>query len=391
MDAFDAWLASLPFDRHPAFTTWAAAAAVTVVAYVVAAVAMRLVARVTASHRAWAAFVEGVRGPTKLLVAALAASLVFNAAPNDVALIAGIRHVAALLVIAAFTWAAIGALRGVSAAIVIEHPTDLQDNLAARRVLTQTRVLTRTLTGLIAVVGVAFALITFPQVRQVGASLLASAGVAGLVAGLAARSVLGNLIAGLQIALTQPLRIDDVLIVAGEWGRVEEITSAFVVMALWDQRRLIVPLQYLIEQPFQNWTRRSAQILGTAFLWVDASLPLAPLRAEAERVCKAAPEWDGRVCIVQVTDTSETAMQLRCLVSSADSGRNFDLRCKVREALLTFVEAHYPQGIPRRRIALDGDGRAAASKAHMRDDDAQVSVATDSAPAISSAGPAARR
>jgi small-conductance mechanosensitive channel len=215
--------------------------------------------------------------------------------------------------------------------------------------------------------------------------------VAGLVAGLAARSVLGNLIAGLQIALTQPLRIDDVLIVAGEWGRVEEITSAFVVMALWDQRRLIVPLQYLIEQPFQNWTRRSAQILGTAFLWVDASLPLAPLRAEAERVCKAAPEWDGRVCIVQVTDTSETAMQLRCLVSSADSGRNFDLRCKVREALLTFVEAHYPQGMPRRRIALDGDGRAAASKAHMRDDDAQVSVATDSAPAISSAGPAARR
>jgi small-conductance mechanosensitive channel len=355
MDSFDAWLASLPFDRHPAFTTWATAAIVTVVAWGFAWVAMRLVARVTAAHRGWAAFAAGVAGPARLLVAALGASLVFNAAPDDVPLIGGIRHVAALVVIAAFTWAAIGALRGMSAAIVIGHPTDLQDNLAARRVLTQARVLTRTLTGLVAVVGVAFALITFPQVRQIGASLLASAGVAGLVAGLAARSVLGNLIAGLQIALTQPLRIDDVLIVAGEWGRVEEITSAFVVMALWDQRRLIVPLQYLIEQPFQNWTRRSAEILGTAFLWVDPSLPVAPLRAEAERVCKSAPEWDGRVCVVQVTDMSETAMQLRFLVSSADSGRNFELRCKVREGLLAFIQAHRPDGLPRRRIDVERD------------------------------------
>jgi small-conductance mechanosensitive channel len=367
MDSFDAWLASLPFDRHPAWTTWVTAAIVTLIAYVIATVAMRVVARLTASHRGWSAFAAGVARPGCLLVAALAASLVLNAAPDDVPLIGGIRHMAALVVIAAFTWAAIGALRGMSAAIVVRHPTNLQDNLAARRVLTQARVLTRTLTGVVAVVGVAFALITFPQVRQIGASLLASAGVAGLVAGLAARSVLGNLIAGLQIALTQPLRIDDVLIVAGEWGRVEEITSAFVVMALWDQRRLIVPLQYLIEQPFQNWTRRSAEILGTAFLWVDPTLPVAPLRAEAERICKSAPEWDGRVCVVQVTDMSEAAMQLRFLVSSADSGRNFDLRCKMREGVIAFIQQRHPDGLPRRRIDVEREPSFPRTRESSRD------------------------
>ena len=367
MDSFDAWLASLPFDRHPAWTTWVTAAIVTLIAYVIATVAMRVVARLTARHRGWSAFAAGVARPGCLLVAALAASLVLNAAPDDVPLIGGIRHVAALVVIAAFTWAAIGALRGMSAAIVVRHPTNLQDNLAARRVLTQARVLTRTLTGVVAVVGVAFALITFPQVRQIGASLLASAGVAGLVAGLAARSVLGNLIAGLQIALTQPLRIEDVLIVAGEWGRVEEITSAFVVMALWDQRRLIVPLQYLIEQPFQNWTRRSAEILGTAFLWVDPTLPVAPLRAEAERICKSAPEWDGRVCVVQVTDMSEAAMQLRFLVSSADSGRNFDLRCKMREGVIAFIQQRHPDGLPRRRIDVEREPSFPRTRESSRD------------------------
>jgi hypothetical protein len=312
MDSFDAWLASLPFDRHPAWTTWVTAAIVTLIAYVIATVAMRVVARLTARHRGWSAFAAGVARPGCLLVAALAASLVLNAAPDDVPLIGGIRHVAALVVIAAFTWAAIGALRGMSAAIVVRHPTNLQDNLAAR-------------------------------------------------------SVLGNLIAGLQIALTQPLRIDDVLIVAGEWGRVEEITSAFVVMALWDQRRLIVPLQYLIEQPFQNWTRRSAEILGTAFLWVDPTLPVAPLRAEAERICKSAPEWDGRVCVVQVTDMSEAAMQLRFLVSSADSGRNFDLRCKMREGVIAFIQQRHPDGLPRRRIDVEREPSFPRTRESSRD------------------------
>jgi small-conductance mechanosensitive channel len=173
--------------------------------------------------------------------------------------------------------------------------------------------------------------------------------VAGLIVGLAARSVFGNLLAGLQIALAQPLRIDDVLIVEGEWGRVEEITATYVVLKIWDERRLVVPLQWFIERPFQNWTRSGAALLGTVFLWVDYSLPMAPVRAEARRLCEASANWDGRICTVQVTDSSERAMQLRILVSSIDSGRNFDLRCEVREGLVDFIQRRFPQALPRLR------------------------------------------
>jgi len=153
----------------------------------------------------------------------------------------------------------------------------------------------------------------------------------------------------LQIALAQPLRIDDVLIVEGEWGRVEEITATNVVLKIWDERRLVVPLQWFIEHPFQNWTRRGASLLGTVFLWVDYSLPMQPIRTEARRLCEASTNWDGRVCNVQVTDSSERAMQLRILVSSADSGRAFDLRCEVREGLVDFIQRQFPQALPRMR------------------------------------------
>jgi small-conductance mechanosensitive channel len=226
---------------------------------------------------------------------------------------------------------------------------DVADNLHARRVLTQARVLGRTASVLIVLLGLAAALMTLPQVRQVGASLLASAGLAGLALGLAAKPVLSNLIAGVQIALTQPIRLDDVVIIEGEWGRIEEITGTYVVVHVWDERRLVVPLNWFIEHPFQNWTRASAQIVGTVFLWLDYRVPMAPLREELARLCREAPEWDRRVCVLQVTDASERALQLRALVSSADSGRNWDLRCRVREGLLAFVQANFPQALPRWR------------------------------------------
>ncbi|HWI36807.1 MAG TPA: mechanosensitive ion channel domain-containing protein, partial [Burkholderiales bacterium] len=215
-----------------------------------------------------------------------------------------------------------------------------------------TRVLTRTLATLVAVVGLSFALLTFPGVRSVGAGLLASAGVVGIAAGLAAKPVLGNLLAGLQIALTQPIRLDDVVIVENEWGRIEEIGRAFVVVAIWDQRRLVVPLQYFIEKPFQNWTRTSSELLGTAFLWVDYGLPLEPLREELARVCRGAPEWDGRLALIQVTDTNERAMQLRVLVSAADASKAWDLRCRVREALIAYLQRQWPQFLPRLRAEV---------------------------------------
>jgi len=278
---------------------------------------------------------------------------VWQGAPSDLPSIEGVHHATGLLLIASLTWLAMSALRGVAEGVIKLHPVEATDNLQARRIHTQTRVLSRIAMGAALVAGVAFALMTFPGARQLGASLLASAGVAGLVAGIAARSVFGNLIAGLQIALSQPFRIDDVLIIEGEWGRVEEITGTYVVLRIWDERRLIIPLQWFVEHPFQNWTRSSAELLGTVFLSVDYSLPLEPLRQEARRVCEASPDWDQRVCLVQVTDATERSMQLRVLVSSASSGQNFDLRCAVREALIAFIQREHPASLPRLRTDLN--------------------------------------
>ncbi|ABC37772.1 mechanosensitive ion channel family protein [Burkholderia thailandensis] len=261
----------------------------------------------------------------------------------------GLRTLAAVGTIAALTWLLMRLAAAVGDAIIRAHPIDTPDNLEARRIHTQTRVLARTVMVLIVVIGTGAALMTFPNVRQVGASLLASAGVAGLVAGIAARPVLGNLIAGLQIALSQPIRLDDVVIIQGEWGRIEEITGTYVSVRLWDQRRLVVPLQWFIENPFQNWTRSSAELIGTVFLYVDYRLPLEPLRAELARIVAGAPEWDGRVQVLQVTDATERSMQLRALVSARDSSLAWDLRCRVREGLIAFINAHYPHCLPRER------------------------------------------
>ncbi|MGH8152791.1 MAG: mechanosensitive ion channel family protein, partial [Rhodanobacteraceae bacterium] len=225
------------------------------------------------------------------------------------------RHGITVALLAALTWLAIRAVSGIEQAIDERHPSNVADNLQARRVQTQTRVLARSIMILIGVLGLATILMTFPNVRAFGASMLASAGVAGLVIGLAAKPVLGNLLAGLQIALAQPIRLDDVVVIQGHWGRVEEINGTYVVVKIWNERRLVIPLQWLIENPFENWTRTSSQIMGIVYLWVDYGLPLAPLRAEFERVVRAAPEWDQRVMVLQVTDADEHAMQLRMLVT----------------------------------------------------------------------------
>lgn len=258
-------------------------------------------------------------------------------------------HLTALLSIVSLIWLSTRAVQSIADTIVEINPINLTDNLAARRIHTQTRVLARSINVLIIVIGTGMALMTLPALRQIGTSLLASAGVAGLVVGLAAKPVLGNLLAGLQLAISQPIRLDDVVIVENEWGQIEEITGTYVVVRIWDQRRLIVPLQWFIEHPFQNWTRSNAELLGTVMLWVDYRLPMAPLRVEAQRLCSSLAEWDGRVCVVQVTDTNEHGMQVRILVSAADSPRAFDLRCKVREGLLDFIQLHHPDCLPLRR------------------------------------------
>lgn len=280
----------------------------------------------------------------------LLVQIVFRAAPDELRGVPMLQHLSAVLFILAVTWLMISAARGLAEAVEARHPIDVADNLAARTIRTQTRVLTRAAMVVIVVVGLSAVLMSFPSVRTVGASLLASAGVIGLAIGMAAKPVLGNLIAGLQIALTQPIRIDDVLIIEGEWGRVEEITGSYVVLRIWDRRRLVIPLQWFIEHPFQNWTRNSADIIGTVFWWMDYGLPLEPIRAEVRRLCEEAPQWwDGELAIVQVVDTSERSMQLRALVTARNSGDAWDLRCHVRAGIIDFIQREYPQHLPRLR------------------------------------------
>jgi len=326
-------------------------------------------------HRAATAFLRRVAAPLPfsrklvqyghraagIVLFLLVAQVILRNAPAILPGIELARHINTLCLITSLTWLGVRCVRAVAMAIVELNPADAVDNLQARRIQTQTKVLARSATVLIVLVGGGAALMTLPGLRQIGTSLLASAGVAGLVVGFAAKPVLGNLLAGMQIAVTQPIRLQDVVIVQNEWGQIEEITGTYVVVRLWDQRRMIVPLQWFIENPFQNWTRTTSEILGTVTIWVDYGMPLEPLREEAARICQSAPEWDGRLCLTQVVDTSERAMQVRILVSAGDAGRAWDLRCRVREGLVDFIQRHYPQFLPRIRAEVRDEGSAPKS------------------------------
>jgi small-conductance mechanosensitive channel len=297
-------------------------------------------------------FVRRLNAPLRLAAPLVGLAAVLPGLPIDPDRYVPVTHATVLAIILTLTWAAVRFVQAGGEAVERLNPATTDDNLHAREVRTRSRVLARVVEGLLVVVGVSIALMTFPDVRAFGSGLLASAGLAGLIAGFAARPVLSNLIAGLQIALTQPIRIDDVVIVENEWGRIEEITGTYVVVKIWDERRLVVPLQWLIEHPFQNWTRTSSELLGTVFLWLDYRTPLDLLRAEVARVCKADPDWDGRSCTVIVTDSNERAMQVRALVSAADSSRLWDLRCRVREALIALVQARHADYLPRLRAEI---------------------------------------
>ena len=341
LDSLDDWL-------WP-FATMCGTVVVAILAYVV----LRPIARRVTRHAPVATAVNRqIDKPLRYLLPLVALQFALEGAPDNLAHIGGVRETVTVLLIIAFTMAAIAAVRGVVDAVVLLHPQDVADNLEARRVLTQTRVLSRIAIGLALFAGMAFILMTFPRARQFGTSLLASAGVSALVIGLAAKSVFGNLLAGLQIALSQPIRIDDVLIVQGEWGRVEEITSTYVVLKIWDERRLVIPLQWFIDNPFQNWTRTTSQIIGSVFFWVDYTTELEPLRAEATRLAQSSKDYDQRVCLLQVVDTSDRAMKLRLIVSSPSAGQSWDLCCLVREGVIAYMQRTQPHALPRIRATV---------------------------------------
>jgi small-conductance mechanosensitive channel len=260
------------------------------------------------------------------------------------------------LVVLFVGWLAIGGVYVFQNVLLSRFDTTAADNLRARRVHTQMQFFRRVLIALIALMdaGVLLWNLHDQQLWTFGTGLLASAGVASLILAAAAKSTASNLIAGMQIALSEPIRIDDVVVIQGEWGRIEEITSTYVVVKIWDERRLVVPLSYFIEQPFENWTRRRADLLGTAFLYVDYSVPLEPLRAELQRIASESTLWDKRVCLLQVTNMTDRTMELRCLVSSGGSAQLFDLRCVVREKMIEFLRDNYPSALPTLRMEMHG-------------------------------------
>jgi len=291
------------------------------------------------------------RGPLTLLfplvLIRILAGVVPIPLPEEV--LAVLREGLNIATILAFGWAAIRATAVLKVVVLERYRLDVQDNLEARKVHTQMDIIIKIIVFLITLVVVAMVLMSFEGFRQLGTSLLASAGLAGLVLGFAAQRSLGNLLAGIQIALSQPIRIDDVVIVEGEWGRIEEITLTYVVVAIWDKRRMILPISYFIERPFQNWTRSTAEILGTVFLYVDYTVSVNVVREELHRILKESRYWDGKGWALQVTDSTDRALELRALMSAPNSPDAWELRCEVREKLLGFIQREYPESLPRIR------------------------------------------
>jgi len=259
-----------------------------------------------------------------------------------------------VMLIVAVASVLIQAVKGGESALLLRFDITAADNLQARKIYTQVHVIGRVIYVVIGLIAAACILMLFQEVRHVGTSLLASAGIMGIIAGVAGQKTLANLFAGFQIALAQPIRQDDVVIVEGEWGRIEEITLSYVVVHIWDDRRLVLPLTYFIEKPFQNWTRTSSQLLGSVYVWVDYSFPVDEGRKALQQIIEASPLWDRRFWNLVVSDATEKTMQLRVLATSADASRSWDLRCEIREKFIAYIQRTHPQSLPLVRAQMLG-------------------------------------
>jgi small-conductance mechanosensitive channel len=258
-----------------------------------------------------------------------------------------------LAMIILISWLVIKSTRVLRDVVTAQFDISAKDNLRARKVHTQLDVMRHVVVVIVLIVAFGTALMVFPKGQQIGKTLLASAGIIGIVVGMSAQKTITTVIAGLQIAFTQPIRLDDVVIVESEWGRIEEITLTYVVVRIWDQRRLIVPVTYFIEKPFQNWTRTTAELLGTVFLYTDYTVPVDAVRQTLQDILGKSPLWDRRVCVLQVTNATEKTMELRALMSTANASDGWDLRCQVREQLLTYIQKQHPEALPRTRAVLE--------------------------------------
>ncbi len=260
-----------------------------------------------------------------------------------------------ILMIVSIAWGSIAFIRASKRVLLEKYDISKEDNLRSRKFQTQFNILESIVIFLIVLISIGLVLMLFDDVKRLGISLFASAGVAGIIIGFAAQKFIGTVLAGLQIAITQPIRIDDVVIIENEWGRIEEITLTYVVVKIWDQRRLIVPSTYFFEKPFQNWTRTSAEILGTVFIYTDYTVSFDALRNELTRLLESSSLWDKKVNVLQVTDAKQNGVEVRALMSAKDSSAAWDLRVFVREKLIEFLQKNYPESLPRTRIKIEGE------------------------------------
>jgi small-conductance mechanosensitive channel len=296
--------------------------------------------------------VEQCRAPSRFLVPLLMLRFFLPLVGIGPDLLSFVDRALGVLIIVGIAWLLIR-LAYVFEGLILQHfDTTVSDNLKARRMHTQIVILRRIGIALVVVFSFASILMTFSKVRQLGTSILASAGILGIIFGFAAQRTIATLFAGIQVALTQPIRLDDVVIVENEWGRIEEITLTYVVVRIWDLRRLVLPVNYFLEKPFQNWTRVSASLLGTVYVYVDYTVPVQRVREALRRILDNAEHWDGKVGVLQVTNVSERTLELRALMSAQDSSSAWELRCHVREELVKFIQEKYPKALPLLRTEL---------------------------------------
>ncbi len=299
-----------------------------------------------------ASLVKHCSQPTRFLAILLAVSFVLPLLKIPPIMLDFVRHLLSLCLIGSVAWLIIRFTSVLDDLILSRYQIDIRDNLQARKIQTQLQIFKKIVTVVVVILALAIMLMTFDKVRQLGASILASAGIIGIIVGLAAQRTIATLLAGIQIAITQPIRVDDVVIVENEWGRIEEITLTYVVVRIWDLRHLVLPITYFNEKPFQNWTRVTADLLGTVFIYVDYTVPIQAIREELHRLLKSADLWDGKAWVLQVTNTTERTVELRALMSASDAPRAWNLRCEVREKLIEFIQRNYPDGLPKVRAEI---------------------------------------
>ena len=297
--------------------------------------------------------INSLRVPILLLLGVLALwfPLSFTNVPPVVSSVAS--KILSILFITIIALMVIRAIHLIKYLVLKRYDIDQKDNLKARKIYTQFRILERVMVFIVVLVAISLALMTFSEIRKIGVSIIASAGVTGIIVGFAAQKVIGGVLAGIQIAITQPITMDDVVVVENEWGKIEEINLTYVVVRIWDQRRLVLPTTYFIEKPFQNWTKTNSDILGTVFIYTDYKVPFDALREELTRLLKASKSWDGKVNVLQVTNATEKTVEVRALMSASDSALAWDLRVYVREHLIKFLQENYPDSLPRSRVVIE--------------------------------------